>query len=73
MEYPKKLMTITELKKLGFAERFLREAYRLPGQRFAMKQNMLKVKSPIVFDTDEFEKWRMKNLIAENRIIAGRK
>ena len=73
MEYPKKIMRIKELKQMGFAEKLLLNAYRIPGQRFAMKENFLKPNSPIIFDTDEFEKWRLKNLETENRIIAGRR
>lgn len=73
MEYPKKIMRIKELRKMGFTEKFLLNAYRIPGQRFAMKENFLKQNSPIIFDTDEFEKWRLKNLETENRIIAGRR
>lgn len=72
MEYPKKIMKISELTKLGYTKEFLMNAYRVPGQRFAMKENMLKSNSVIIFDTEEFEKWRMKNLAAENKVIAGR-
>lgn len=72
MEYPKKIMKISELTKLGYTKDFLMSAYRVPGQRFAMKENMLKSNSVIIFDTEEFEKWRMKKLAAENKVIAGR-
>ena len=65
MEYPKKVMRIKELRQMGFTEKFLLNAYRTPGQRFAMKENFLKQNSPIIFDTDELE--------TENRIIAGRR
>lgn len=72
MEYPKKMMKISELTKLGYTKGFLMDAYRQPGQRFAMKENFLKKTSTIIFDTAEFEKWRLKNLVTENKMIAGR-
>lgn len=72
MEYPKQVMTIRELCKMGFTKEFLMNAYRQPGQRFAMKENFLKKTSTIIFDTAEFEKWRLKNLVTENKMIAGR-
>lgn len=72
MEYPKKMMKISELTKLGYTKGFLMDVYRIPGQRFAMKKNMLKSNSVIMFDTNEFEKWRLKNLVTENKMIAGR-
>ena len=72
MEYPKQVMTIRELCKMGFIKEFLMNAYRQPGQRYAMKENFLKKTSMIIFDTVEFEKWRLKNLASENKVIAER-
>ena len=38
MQYPKKVMKLTELvKEMGFPEEYLQRAYRLPTQRFAGK------------------------------------
>ena len=40
MQYPKKVMKLTELvKEMGFPEEYLQRAYRLPTQRFAGKMN----------------------------------
>ena len=43
MQYPKKVMKLTELvKEMGFPEEYLQRAYRLPTQRFAGKMNPMK-------------------------------
>lgn len=70
MQYPKKIMRKTELMKLGFPEEFLMFAYRFPGQNFASKVNPTKNNSPIFFETEGFEKWRMKQIQTENSAIA---
>ncbi|MEI3338877.1 MAG: hypothetical protein V8R80_02095 [Eubacterium sp.] len=51
MQYPKPVMRISELVKLGFPEQMLLNAYREKGQRFAEIAPTEKKKSPIVFDT----------------------
>ncbi len=65
MTYPKAVMRITELEEMGFPREFLEYCYRKKGQDFAWKVNPAKPNSPIVFDTEIFDKWRM-------RMIAGR-
>lgn len=60
MEYPKRVMRISELKEMGFPEETLLCAYRQRGQTFAWKINATKRNSPIVFDTVGFEKWRQQ-------------
>lgn len=70
MKYPKPIMRKTELmKQLGFPEELLDRAYRQKGQDFAQKINPAKRGSPIIFDTAKFEKWRMEQLIMENKTI----
>ena len=69
MKYPKKIMKLSELTELGYKKEYLMNCYRTKGQRFAQKQNPLKGNSPIIFDTEQFEKWRLKQLIAENKSI----
>ena len=56
MEYPKPVMKMGELVKMGFPRSFLDEAYRERGQDFAQKG--AKKNSPIFFDTELFVKWR---------------
>lgn len=65
MWYPKRIMRMSELeRKMGFPHRFLLLAYRSYGQDFAWKINPQKRNSPIVFDTEKFEKYRLKTIKA---------
>lgn len=61
MTYPKAVMKATELEKMGFTREYLMYAFRFKGQKFAWKMNPTKINSPIVFDTEEFDKWRLRN------------
>jgi hypothetical protein len=65
VEYPKPIMKISELKKMGFPEEYLMCAYRNRNQRFASKLNPTKKNSPIIFDTAGFEAWRIKDIKAQ--------
>ncbi len=67
MVYPKKIMNRKELIELGFTEAYLMRAVAEPGQRFATRQNPMHRCSPILFDTEEFEKWRMKDMEMQER------
>lgn len=69
MEYPKPVMKMGELVKMGFPRSFLDEAYREKGQTFAQKG--AKKNSPIFFDTELFEKWRTRKQREENRALRG--
>ena len=62
MEYPRKIMKLSELKSLGFPQPLLMEAYRDPKQGFATKVNPAKANSTIVFDTVGFDKWIAKRI-----------
>ncbi len=66
MVYPKPFMRLQELREMGLPNEFLQEAYRSKGQTFAQKINPVKRNSPIVFDTENFEKWRINRCKAEN-------
>jgi hypothetical protein len=61
MQYAKPVMKISELKSMGFPEEYLLFAYRSKGQTFAWKMNPTKSNSPILFDTEGFEKFRIRN------------
>lgn len=60
MQYPKEIMSLKEMKKLGFPEALLLRSRMEPGQTFAFKANPGSRTSPILFDTEGFEKWRQK-------------
>ena len=70
MEYQKPVMKMGELIKMGFPRSFLDEAYRERGQDFAQKG--AKQNSPIFFDTELFEKWRVQKLKNENMAMQRR-
>ena len=54
MEFPKKVMTVSELSKLGFSKAWLRELSRT--QNFCFRQGTAE-NSPILFDTEKFSKF----------------
>ena len=66
-QYPKQIMRMSELMDLGFPEEYLLYAYRHPSQRFAGKMNPTKRNSPIIFDTEAFEAWRIKQIEMESK------
>lgn len=60
MKYPKAVMTIKELKAMGFSEAQLRAAFHNKlneGKRYAWRISD-SPKSTIYFDTEEFDKVR---------------
>ena len=57
MEYSKSVMRVSELKKLGFSDRWLMRIYNRRNQAVAWKISN-KRNSPILFDTAELEKIR---------------
>ncbi len=58
-------MRFSELKAMGFPEGFLMTAYLYPGQQFAQKIEPRKKNSPIIFETEKFEEWRVARLQQE--------
>lgn len=68
MEYPKKVMKMSELRRLGFPEQFLLDAYNAKNQTFAWKMNATAKNSPIIFDTDGLEKYRLALIKTEEQI-----
>ena len=65
MEYPKPIMKMSELKKMGFPEEYLLYAFRSKNQRFASRMNPTKNNSTIIFDTAGIEAWRIKDIKAQ--------
>lgn len=57
MNYPAKVMKASELVKIGWPMKNLRQIYNMPGQKIAWKMNNA-INSPILFDTEELEKYR---------------
>ena len=68
MNYPKQIMNRKELiEQMGFTEAFLMRAFSTPGQTFAWRENPLNKHSPIMFDTDGLEKWRIEDCRMQER------
>lgn len=73
MEFPKQIMKLSELKKLGYPESLLKEAYRDPKQDFATKLNPSKPNSVIIFDTIGFNKWISKRISVQTAEFSSRR
>ena len=69
MEYAKPVMKLTELQKMGFTKDYLMSVYHDKRQNFAWKMNMTARSSPILFDTAEFEKFRVKQIELEKKAM----
>lgn len=70
--YPKPIMKLSELREMGFPEEYLLYVYRAPGQTVAHKLNPTKKNSPILYDTEALEKFRLKQIkTEESTMIRG--
>lgn len=70
LQYSKPVMKMAEIvRETGLPERYLRRIYGTYGQKVAWKQDPLKAKSPILFDTAELEKVRLKELETQNKAM----
>lgn len=65
--YPKPIMKISELIKMGFTRDYLLGIYANPKQNFAWKQNATKKNSPIFFETERLEEWRQEQIKLEQQ------
>lgn len=73
MNYPKKVMRKNELIEMGFPEEFLLRASVEKADRIAWKINPVKKNSPLLFDTEALEKWRLRQAeIYQKSIILER-
>ena len=64
MNYPKEVMKISELKKMGFPEEWLLYVYRRHNQKIAWKMSPA-VNSPILFAVSELEKFRISQCVGD--------
>lgn len=67
VDYPKKIMKITELMDIGFPKVYLMNAYQDRNQKFAWKMDATKKNSHILFDTDGLEEYRLKQIATEKQ------
>lgn len=73
MEFPKKIMKMSELKNMGFPIPLLMEAYRDPRQDFATKIDPARPNSTIIFDTGGFDKWITKRIKIQTAEFASQR
>lgn len=67
MLYPARIMRASELEKyLGFSRGVLARLVHFPGQKFAWKHGYAK-NSPVLIDTEAYEKWRMQQVKLSHR------
>ena len=65
MTYPKPVMKAGEMAELfGMSSQTFADMLHLPGQKFAWKMSAAK-NSPVLFDTEEFEKWRKRQIVIQ--------
>lgn len=67
MEYPKKVMNKKELLDMGFTRSYLDRAISVPGQTFAWRMNPANKSSPMMFDTQKFDQWRLREIAVAER------
>ena len=65
--YPKPIMKVSELIKMGYTRDYLLGIYALPTQDFAWKQNVTKKNSPIMFETAKLEEYRQNQIKLEQQ------
>lgn len=59
MTYPRAVMKMSELKKMGFPEKWLLMVYRTKNKNGLAWKASNKKNSPILFDTERLEKVRI--------------
>lgn len=65
MKYPRQIMKISDLEQMGFPKEYLLRAYHSRGQTFATKMNPAKPNSPIIFNTEGFDRWMQQEIKAQ--------
>ena len=67
MEFPRRIMKISELCEMGFPKEMLMEIFRNPRQNFARKMNPLRRNSHIIFETEG-----LNNVLNEDIKLQGK-
>lgn len=63
MLYPEKIMRASALEEyLGMSRGTLARLVHFPGQKFAFKLYPEKRNSPVLIDTEAYEKWRVQRM-----------
>lgn len=72
MVYPKPIMSRKEMIKLGIPEALLIKVTLEKGQKIAFRPNPASKTSPWLYDTEEFEKYRVNLARISTQGIPGR-
>lgn len=64
MTYPKPIMTLQELKKMGFPEKWLMRLYRVKNNGLAWKAGNHR-NNKILFDVERLERIRVAECVAD--------
>lgn len=67
MKYAHPVMSKKELIGMGFTRAYLDRAIAVPGQTFAWRLNPANKSSPVLFDTEAFERWRLREIAVAER------
>ena len=68
MLYPEKIMWASALEEyLGMSRGTLARLVHFPGQKFAFKLYPEKRNSPVLIDTEAYEKWRTQRIKLSQR------
>ena len=65
LQYPKPIMSVTELVNMGFSREYIYKMAHRKGQKYCVRLEGFKTK--LFFDTVEFEKARQKQTERVNR------
>ena len=64
MTYPKQVMSLQELKEMGFPEKWLMKVYRVKNRGLAWKAGKHK-NNKILFDVERLEKVRISECVPD--------
>ena len=64
----KKIMSRSELIKMGFTEKYLIRAFSSPGQTFAWQDDPAVQNSKFFYDTEGLEEWRQKDIKLQQKV-----
>lgn len=67
MKYLKPIMKMSELKRMGMTETFLKKAAMNKEGKIAWRTDKENRNSALMFDTEELEKYRLKEIELEKK------
>ena len=67
IKFPKPFMRASELKKMGIPEALILRAYGDKNQKFILKINPTKKKSPLIVEMEGFVDWMERQIDAQTK------